>query len=232
MSNLFTSSIGRKLIMSITGVFLILFLLFHMSMNIVAIFSGEAYNMICEFLGANWYAVAATLILAGGFVIHIIYAIVLTLLNRKARGDQRYAVDSNLAGVTWASRNMLVLGFVVLGGLALHVYNFWYKMMFVELMGEHVNSLGLAPTDGAALIEGLFSQPIFCIIYLVWFAALWFHLTHGFWSMFQTVGWDNSVWLPRLKCISNIFATIIFLGFAVVVVVAYIKSLGLCALCA
>lgn len=232
MSNLLTSSIGRKLIMSITGVFLILFLLFHMSMNIVAIFSGEAYNMICEFLGANWYAVAATLVLAGGFVIHIIYAMVLTLLNRKARGNQRYAVDSNLKGVSWASKNMFVLGAIVLVGLVMHGYQFWYNMMFVEMMGEHVNSMGLAPTDGAALIQNLFSQPIFCVIYLVWFAAIWFHLTHGFWSMFQTVGWDNSVWMPRLKCISNIFATIIFLGFAAVVVVAYIKSLGCVAFCA
>lgn len=231
MSNLLTSSIGRKLIMSITGVFLILFLLFHMSMNIVAIFSAEGYNMICEFLGANWYAVAATLILAGGFVLHIVYATVLTLLNRKARGSQRYAVDGNLKEVSWSSKNMFVLGLVVIGGLALHIYNFWYKMMFVELMGEHVNSLGLSPSDGAGLIQLLFSDPLYCVIYIAWFAALWFHLTHGFWSMFQTVGWDNSVWLPRLKCISNIFATIIFLGFSAVVVVAFIKSIGCGALC-
>ena len=82
---LIDSSIGRKLIMSITGLFLILFLIFHMSMNAVAIFSGESYNAICEFLGANWYALVGTAVLAGGCVLHIIFATILTLRNQKAR---------------------------------------------------------------------------------------------------------------------------------------------------
>lgn len=110
MGNLFTSTIGRKLIMSISGIFLVLFLLFHMSMNMVAIFSGDAYNMICEFLGANWYALVATLILAGGFIIHILYATILTLQNRAARGTQRYAVTAMPKEVTWASRKYVYLG--------------------------------------------------------------------------------------------------------------------------
>ena len=76
---LLNSSIGKKLIMSISGIFLILFLLFHLSMNVAAVFSGEAYDMICGMLGANWYAVAATLVLAAGFVIHILYAFMLTV---------------------------------------------------------------------------------------------------------------------------------------------------------
>ena len=86
------SSLGKKLVMSVTGCFLVLFILFHMSMNIVAIISPEAYNMICALLGANWYALAGTLVLAAGVVIHFIYAVILTLENRKARGSQRYAV--------------------------------------------------------------------------------------------------------------------------------------------
>ena len=121
MGNLFTSTIGRKLIMSISGLFLILFLLFHMSMNIAAVFSTEAYNAICEFLGANWYALAGTLILAAGFVVHIIYASILTLHNRSSRGTQRYAVEATPKSVTWASRNMFVLGLVVVLGLLLHL---------------------------------------------------------------------------------------------------------------
>ena len=79
MGNLLTSTIGRKLIMSVSGLFLVLFLLFHMSMNLAAVFSTEAYNAICEFLGANWYALAGTLILAAGVVVHLVYATVLTL---------------------------------------------------------------------------------------------------------------------------------------------------------
>ena len=112
------SSLGKKLVMSVTGCFLVLFILFHMSMNIVAIISPEAYNMICALLGANWYALAGTLVLAAGVVIHFIYAVILTLENRKARGSQRYAVTVVEPGVKWASKNMLVLGFIILGGLA------------------------------------------------------------------------------------------------------------------
>ena len=80
------SSLGKKLVMSVTGCFLVLFILFHMSMNVTAIISPEAYNAVCEFLGANWYALAGTVVLALGVLIHFIYAIILTLRNYKARG--------------------------------------------------------------------------------------------------------------------------------------------------
>ncbi|MDE5709436.1 MAG: succinate dehydrogenase/fumarate reductase cytochrome b subunit [Alistipes sp.] len=222
------SSLGKKLVMSISGCVLVLFILFHMSMNLTAIFSPEAYNTICELLGANWYALVATAGLAAIVAIHFIYAIVLTLNNYRARGAQRYEVTVKEPGVAWASKNMLVLGFIVLGGLALHLFNFWAKMQLVELTGNHVNSLGLAPTDGATLIAYTFSKWYYVVIYLVWFAALWFHLTHGVWSMFQTVGWANDTWYPRLKCISNIVATIVFLGFAAVVAIYFAKSLCPC----
>jgi len=207
------SSLGKKLVMSVTGMFLVLFILFHMSMNIAAIISPEAYNMICELLGANWYAL--------GVFVHFFYAVILTLNNYKARGSQRYAVTVQEPGVAWASKNMLVLGFIILGGLLIHLFNFWSKMQLVEILGGHENSLGLDPADGASLIAYTFSQWYYVVIYLVWFAALWFHLTHGVWSMFQTVGWANDTWYPRLKCIANIVATIIFLGFAAVVLVYF-----------
>ena len=218
------SSLGKKLVMSVTGCFLVLFILFHMSMNVTAIISPEGYNAICEFLGANWYALAGTVILAAGVLIHFIYAIILTLRNYKARGSQRYAVTVQEPGVDWASKNMLVLGFIVLAGLLLHLFNFWSKMQLVEIMGEHESMVGgqmIAATDGAALIAYTFSKWYYVVIYLVWFAALWFHLTHGVWSMFQSVGWANDTWYPRLKCIANIVATIIFLGFAAVVLVYF-----------
>lgn len=230
MGNLFTSTIGRKLIMSVSGLFLILFLLFHMSMNIAAVFSVEAYNAICEFLGANWYALVGTLILDFGVVVHLVYATILTLHNRSSRGAQRYAVEAMPEEVTWASRNMFVLGLIIVLGLLLHLYNFWYKMQFAEIIGNH--SLGeFGPTDGAAYISALFSNPIYCIVYLIWFAAIWFHLTHGFWSAFHTIGWDNQIWIKRLKCIAKVVATIIFLGFAVVVVVFYLRSLCCGSIC-
>ena len=213
--------------MSVSGLFLVLFLLFHMSMNLAAVFSTEAYNAICEFLGANWYALAGTLILAAGVVVHLVYATVLTLHNRSSRGSQRYAMTAEPEGVTWASRNMYVLGIIIVLGLLLHLYNFWYNMQFAEIIGNH--ELGpFPPADGAAYIAALFSSPVYCIIYLVWFAAIWFHLTHGFWSAFHTIGWNNQTWLPRLKRIANVVATIVFLCFALVVIVFYLRSLGVC----
>ena len=232
MSNfLCNSSIGKKLVMSISGCFLVLFLLFHMSMNIAALFSAEAYNAICGFLGANWYAVAGTLVLVAGVFVHFAYALWLTIQNRKARGQQRYAVTVTEKGVSWASKNMLVLGVIIIGGLAIHLIHFWSKMMLVELMGEHsvvVGGMELAPTDGAALIAFTFSKWYNVLIYVVWLAALWFPLSHGAWSMIPTVGWANDKWYPRLKCLSTLVATLICGGFALVVIFFYIKSLGCC----
>ncbi len=223
---LINSSVGRKVVMSVTGIALILFLTFHMAMNLVAIFSEEGYNMVCEFLGANWYALVATLGLAALFVIHIIYAFWLTMQNRTARGNERYAVTEKPKGVEWASQNMLVLGIIVIVGLGLHFYNFWYKMQFSEIIGIHdaIANGGIAPTDGAGFIKATFSNPVFVVLYLVWLGALWFHLTHGFWSSLQTLGWSNRIWFERWKCTSNIYTTIVVLGFALVVVIFFAKS--------
>lgn len=214
--------------MSISGLFLVLFLLFHMSMNVAAVFSEEAYNMICAFLGANWYAVVATLVLAAGVVIHIVYALILTLQNRKARGNDRYAVNAKPKGVEWASQNMFVLGLIILLFLGLHVSQFWYKMMFAELTGHHEVALGsmmVSPTDGAAFLRYYFSNIIVVVLYLIWFVAIWFHLTHGIWSAFQTIGWNNTIWMNRWKVISYVVSTLIFVCFALVTIVFYIKSL-------
>ena len=120
------SSIGRKVVMSVTGIALILFLTFHMSMNLVAIFSGEAYNVICEFLGANWYALVATLGLAFLAVVHFVFAFWLTILNRKARGSERYDITAKPAKVEWASQNMLVLGLI---GLVIGLLIFWFGIL-------------------------------------------------------------------------------------------------------
>ena len=225
---LFNSSIGRKLVMSVSGLALILFLTFHMAMNAVALFSGEGYNMVCEFLGANWYALVATLGLAALVVVHIVYAFILFVQNRRARGNQRYAVTAKPKGVEWASQNMLVLGIVVIGGLALHLTHFWSKMQLAEIMGLHevlVNGVEVAPTNGAALIAINFSNPVIVALYVVWLAAIWFHLTHGFWSALHTIGWNGKNWINRLQCISDVYTTIIVLGFIAVPILFLVKSL-------
>ena len=213
---LINSSIGRKVVMSVTGIALILFLTFHGCMNMVALFSEEGYNMICEFLGANWYAVVATLGLAALAVIHIVFAFILTAQNRTARGDNRYEVATtvNPGKVEWASKNMLVLGIIICLGLLLHLYNFWYNMMFAELVGSYTQ---YDPADGFAWIVETFSNPVFVVLYIIWLAAIWFHLTHGFWSAMQTLGVSGKIWFCRWKVIGFIYTTLLMLGFLVVV---------------
>ena len=223
MKGFFKSSIGKKLIMSISGLFLILFLLFHLCMNAVVLFSECAYNSVCAFLGSNWYAVAGTVILAAGVVIHIAYAFILTVQNRKARGTDRYDNQNLPKDVEFSSKNMLVLGIIVLCGLATHFCQFWAKMMFAELAGtEEVAGLS---SNGAHWLNYYFHECgglsiVLTIVYLIWFAALWFHLNHGFWSAFHTAGLSNKIWIPRLKCIAKWFSTIVCLGFAVIIIYA------------
>ena len=209
------SSIGRKVIMSVTGIALILFLTFHCCMNVVALFSGEAYNMICELLGANWYAVAATLGLAALAVIHIVYAFLLTMQNRRARGTERYAVTDKPAKVEWASQNMLVLGIIILLGLVLHLFNFWYNMMFAEMF--HIADPLGNPADGFGYIKQTFSNPVYVVLYIIWIAAIWLHLSHGFWSAMHTLGWNGKTWFCRWKMIGLVYTTLLMLGFLVVV---------------
>ena len=225
------SSIGRKFIMSLTGLALVFFLLFHGCMNLAVVFSEEAYDMICEFLGANWYALVGTVGLAFLVVLHFCYALYLTIQNRAARGNDRYAVTGKKEGVEWESENMLVLGFCVLGFLVLHLYNFWFKMQLAEITHGATAPEALA-TSGAMYVKELFTTPvygqIYCGLYLIWLAALWFHLTHGLWSALQTMGWSGKVWFNRWRCIGNIYATLGVLMFAAVVVVFAIQGCGSC----
>ena len=211
---LFNSSIGRKVVMSVTGVALILFMTFHGVMNVVALFSGKAYNTICELLGSNWYAVAATLGLAALAVCHIVYAFILTAQNRRARGSERYAVTSRPEKVEWASQNMLVLGIIVLLGLLLHFFNFWYNMMFAELVGLQ----GVCdPADGFGWIQETFKNPVYVVLYVIWLVAIWFHLSHGFWSAMQTLGWNGKTWFCRWKAIGIAYVTVLMACFLAVV---------------
>lgn len=232
------SSIGRKVVMSVTGIALILFLTFHVLMNAVAIFSPEAYNKICGILGANWYAVAATLGLAALFVIHIIYAFWLTLQNKKARGNDAYEVTARPKSVEWASQNMLVLGVVIACFTVLHLYQFWGRMMLAELFPcLELESVAVCPmtgaeytiaaSDGWGQIMHQFGGPlgwVVLVIYLIGFGALWFHMTHGFWSAFQTLGTSNDTWLPRLKSTACAWATAVALLFAVEAVIFTLKA--------
>ncbi|MBR5611385.1 MAG: succinate dehydrogenase cytochrome b subunit [Bacteroidales bacterium] len=227
MANIFTSSIGKKLIMSVSGLFLIVFLLLHLTINALSLISEEAFQAGCDFMALPIVTVMVP-VLAAGFIIHIIYGFYLSATNLKARGKERYAVAHKGAADNWASKNMLVLGIIVLGVLGFHLTHFWADMQLLQFQGVPHEELA----NPNVLMAETFKSPVVVAIYVVWFAALWFHLTHGFWSAFHTIGWNNDIWIKRLKCLSYVFATIIFVGFTVVAVVACLKANGIiCACC-
>lgn len=226
MANILTSSIGKKLIMSISGLFLILFLLLHMSINLFSVIdlltgsygaSDGLFQLGCDFMSLPIVTVMVP-VLALGFFVHILYGCYLTWTNLRARGGYfRYEVSSKAKTDSWASRNMIVLGIIILGFIAFHLTHFWAHMQLQELTGgEAVNPY--------ALLDKTFGTWWIAVLYLIWFGALWFHLTHGFWSAFQTVGLNNNIWLKRLKVIAYIFATLIFLGFASVTVAVCVHN--------
>ena len=218
MGNVLTSSIGKKLIMSITGLFLVLFLLIHLIANSAYILGPEAFDAVIEFMGSPIILIMVP-ILAAGFIIHIIYAAYLTLTNQKARGSHPYEVPNKGKVGSWASKNMFILGAIVLGLLTFHLTHFWAKMQLPEFTGGH-------PENGNVLMMQTFSSIWILLIYIAWFVALWFHLTHGFWSALQSLGVNNQKWIPRLRAISYIYATIVALGFCFIAIIAYLRANG------
>ena len=214
MANIFTTSIGKKVIMSLSGLFLILFLTMHACLNAAYLWSAEAFDHVCEFMSLPIIKIV-TPVLAFGFIIHIIYAFVLYLQDYKARGKDRYEVANKTKSDGWASKNMLVLG------IALHLTHFWAKMQLQEFLGNE-------PISGSDAIAMTFTPLWVLIVYLVWFFFIWMHLTHGFWSAFQSMGWNNNKWIKRLQWIGYIYCTAIILIFAVVAIKGYCVANGIC----
>lgn len=209
------------MVMAVTGTCLVLFVTFHCLMNAVAICWPTAYNAVCEFLGANWYALIASAGLALLVLIHIIYAVMLTLRNRTARGSIRYSISKKPATVEWSSQNMFVLGVVVVAFLVVHLIQFWAKMQLQEVLGNHGT---IPPAAGTLFLQEAFELPWTLVVYAIGFIALWFHLNHGFWSMFQSIGWNNTTWMPRLKKIGLWWTTIVIALFFAEGVVFTIKA--------
>ena len=219
------SSITKKLIMSISGLFLIVFLLLHMTINFFSVidsFTGKygaadgLFQAGCDFMALPFITIMVP-VLAAGFLVHIVYAFILSYGNYKARGTQRYAVANKTKAESWAAKNMLVLGVIVLGIVAFHLTHFWADMQLAEWQGHHAAN----PYD---LLNATFGNWWMLAIYLVWFAALGLHLCHGFWSAFQSIGLSNKIWEKRLMVIGYAFAAIIVLGFAATAINAFCQA--------
>jgi succinate dehydrogenase / fumarate reductase cytochrome b subunit len=226
------SSITKKLIMSISGLFLIVFMLLHMTINFFSVidsFTGKygaadgLFQAGCDFMALPIITIMVP-VLAAGFLVHIAYALILTYGNYKARGPQRYEVANKTKAESWAAKNMFVLGIVVLGIVAFHLNHFWADMQLAEWKGEHAAS----PYD---LLNATFGNIIWVVVYIVWFVALGLHLCHGFWSAFQSIGMSNKVWEKRLTYIGYFVVAIIVLGFCATAINAFIQAQGCCACC-
>jgi len=221
MSNFWTSSIGKKVVMSITGLFLIAFLCVHLTLNLFLVFdnTGNLFNQGAHFMATNPAIKIVEPILALGFIIHIIWASVLTLQNRKAR-PVKYDRLNQGRNATWASRNMYILGGMVLIFLIIHLYNFWWNIKFPSLgyiTLEDISIDGERMENTYAMVAGLFKSSIlYCIIYIIGAVLVGLHITHGFWSAFQTIGFSNDIWRKRLECLAYFFAIVFAVGFSVI----------------
>ena len=226
MANAFHYSIGKKFIQAVSGAFLIFFFLLHMTINFFSVidtFTGKygaddgLFKLGCEFMALPIVKLMVP-VLALGFLVHIAYGIYLTIYNFRARGGvKRYEVASKAAADSWSATNMFVLGIVILGILFFHLSHFWAKMQLLEFMGQEAENPYM-------LLNTTFHSWIILAVYIIWFIAIFLHLSHGFWSMFQTVGWNNQIWMKRLKVIGVIVALVIVLGFVSVAVNAFLHS--------
>ncbi|WP_319591594.1 succinate dehydrogenase cytochrome b subunit [uncultured Draconibacterium sp.] len=212
MSRFLTASIGRKFVMSLSGLFLVAFIAVHLGLNLLLIFdnSGELFNEGAHFMATNPLIKVMEPILGLGFIIHIVWSFFLEYQNWKAR-PVKYAKKNMSGASSWASRNMLVLGGLVLVFLVLHIMDFFWVIKFKP---EEIEQLAKGDYD---LVAGLFKTSIFaCILYIVGGVLLGIHLSHGFWSAFQTLGLNNKHWLNRWKVIGTIYAILVAVGFAVI----------------
>ncbi len=236
MANFLTSSIGKKFIQSVSGAFLIIFLLLHGTINFFSVIDslhgnfgkvandafpythGDGWFQLgCDFMSSPVITIMVP-VLALGFLLHIVYGLWLSYENVVKRGGfKRYEVASKAKADSWSAKNMAVLGIVILGLLAFHLTHFWAKMQLQEFMGGEAE-------NPYYLLIATFRNPWVLACYLVWFVALFLHLVHGFWSMFQTIGWNNKKWLKRLKVIGFVVAALIVLMFVATAVNAYIEA--------
>lgn len=212
ITNLFLSSIGRKVIVSLTGLFLILFLTVHVSGNFLLFKadSGEAFNAYSVFMSSNGliqFVAWGTKLL---IVLHIVQTIALTISNRNSR-PEKYAYNKQGNNSSWSSRNMMVLGSIILIFLVLHLKSFWWEFHYGAVPAS---SYDASIPDYYSVVKAAFAQTWYVAIYLIALIGLSFHLWHGFQSSFQTLGLNHPKYTPFIKGLGALYSIFIPLGFA------------------
>jgi succinate dehydrogenase / fumarate reductase, cytochrome b subunit len=213
MANYFNTSVGKKYLVSISGLFLISFLIVHLTVNLFLLVGQEAYNFTVLFMTTNTIIGIIEPLLAVGFLVHIGYSAILTVSNRYAR-PQKYEIVDQRETSSWTSRNMFVLGGFVLIFLFLHLSNFWYKMKFGEV--EQIESGGIMVKDAYSMVKGKFIIWWYALAYIAGAVFLGLHLLHGFQSAFQSIGLNNDLWRKRFTFLGTLFSLIIAAGFSII----------------
>ncbi|MDR6300068.1 succinate dehydrogenase cytochrome b subunit [Mesonia maritima] len=222
MGGLIQSSTAKKFAMALSGLFLVLFLAQHFTINLTSVISPEIFNELSHFMGTNFFVQALLQpVLIFGVVFHFIMGFVLEIKNRNAR-DIGYIKFKGSANSSWMSRNMIWSGLVVLAFLALHFYDFWVP----ELIHKYVESSPVEP-DVSRYYDDLvmkFQSPIRTGLYVIAFIFLMLHLLHGFSSSFQSIGWNNK-YSKGLRRFTVAYSIIIPLGFIFIALFHYINNL-------
>lgn len=215
------SSIGRKVLMALSALFLLFFLLQHFLINITSVFSPSLFNELSHFMGTNplvQFLLQPILIL--GVVFHFVMGFVLEIQNHKAR-PVAYADYRGSTNTTWASRNMIISGAVILFFLGLHFYDFWIP----EIAHKYIHFAPENPTRYYSELQHKFTDIIRVILYSLSFILLALHLHHGFQSAFQSVGFNNKKYTPTLKKIGKWYSVLIPLGFVFIALYHYFNQL-------
>lgn len=221
MSNVFTYSIGRKLIMSLLGLFLCVFLVVHLGINLSLIFSDttEIFNKAAHFMGTNPIVKIMEIGLFGGILLHMLYASILTFKNWISR-PVGYKVGNNQQ-LSFFSKYMVHTAIIVTIFIVLHLFDFYIKAKFQKGIVEEVFYDGKPYHNLGALVIDRFQIGWVVVFYLVALLGLGFHLIHGFQSAFQTMGLNHPVYTPVIKSIGYIYAVLVTLGFMAIPVVVY-----------
>ena len=209
MNRFLTSSIGKKIVMALTGLFLIVFLVVHCAVNALIFYNdnGVTFNAGAHFMGTNPLIRITEIVLFSGLLLHIYQAFVLTRDNKKAR-PVAYAVSGASHNSKWYSRSMGLLGTIILMFLIIHLKHFWVVSRFTN---ELEGSTGHTMFDE---MKEVFENPAFVLLYVVAMFSLAYHLLHGFVSAFQTLGLNNKKYTPLLSKVGLVYSIVIPLAFA------------------
>ncbi len=220
-----SSSIGKKVIMSLTGLFLIIFLVVHLAGNLQLLKSdgGQGFNEYTIFMTTNPLIVTTSYLLYATILIHIIYSLILSVNNRDAR-PVRYAQYKGEANSSWASRHMGLLGTIILIFLVIHLKSYWYGLKIGVVPKITYPETGEVE-DLYSVVKESFSQWWYVALYVISMIGLAFHLAHGFNSAFQTLGIHHKKYTPFIKKVGIAFAIIVPLLFALIPIVMFINSL-------